>query len=143
MHLRAKIKCFDSAGLIVAICTLLLFLTAPLAAQDTDNLIPLSDLEALSVSPGPQAHYAAIAKALEMDGYQILDVRRTLLNRAMIHASNEDHLREIVVSRSSGQVLRDVIIEEFGVPSPSPNPSIVPLEEIIGNSEDGIRVLPR
>ncbi|MBQ2259813.1 MAG: hypothetical protein II336_00420 [Loktanella sp.] len=111
-----------------------------LAAQD-QNTIPLSQLDALVLDQDPQARYVRVIQTLDQNGYEIVDLRNTLLNRALIRARNQRHLREIVVSRASGQVLRDVVIEEFTAPpSDEPSPAI-PLEMILENNDGQIRIL--
>ncbi|MFN3663783.1 MAG: hypothetical protein ACK4TM_13640 [Yoonia sp.] len=111
------------------------------SADAHNNLIPLSDLETLSVTPGPQERYRKIVLALDRDGYTIETVRQTVLNRALIRARNQYHLREIVVSRASGQVLRDVIIEEFE--TNREGDTAVPLDQILESDEGRLKVLPR
>lgn len=98
---------------LIAFGCLLSCLPGYVSAQDQSTAIPLSELEMLSVGPRPQERYLKIILALGEDGYTVVDVRQTFLNRVLIRAENQHHLRETVVSRASGQVLRDVIIEEF------------------------------
>lgn len=54
---------------------------------------------------------AQVTAALELQGYEINDIRQSLLGRVIITASNDVHVREIVMSRSSGEILSDLIIE--------------------------------
>lgn len=124
----------------VVVVAALLIQPAIGSAQDQENLIPLSQLDSLSVNPDPQDRYVAIVKALDENGYTIMNVRQTILNRALIRARNQYHLREIVVSRASGQVLRDVIIEDFA-PTDQDGHNTIPLDQIIESYEGGIRIL--
>lgn len=54
-----------------------------------------------------------VIEALEASGYAVLSVRETLLNRVRIRARSAFHLREIVISRASGSILRDVVLETY------------------------------
>lgn len=110
-------------------------------AQDIGDGIPLSSLDAIADLPDPQGRFARAVQALDREGYRITSVRRTMLNRALIRAENAVHLREVVISRASGQILRDVIIEDFN-PNGRSAP-LIPLETIIDDADGQIRVLPR
>ncbi|MBF9042075.1 hypothetical protein HKCCE4037_01955 [Rhodobacterales bacterium HKCCE4037] len=68
----------------------------------------------VTVEELPGNRYLDVVRTLGEQGYQIISVSRTLLNRIRIQAANDVHLREIVFSQSSGLIMRDVIIEEFG-----------------------------
>jgi len=75
--------------------------------------------------------FLAIIAALSDAGYEILSTDVTLLNRVRIRADNGSHLREIVVSRASGRVLRDVVVQ-------TRRPSVpVPLGELLDVLPDG------
>ncbi len=60
--------------------------------------------------------YTDVINGLEATNYAIDDVSTTLLGRIMITASNGAHRREIVVSRSTGEILSDVLSD---IPSDS------------------------
>ncbi|PQO24835.1 hypothetical protein C2I36_00460 [Rhodobacteraceae bacterium WD3A24] len=62
---------------------------------------------------------AQVTAALELQGYQIDDIRRSLLGRVIIKAHNEVHVREIVMSRSNGEILSDQIIDTVATSSGS------------------------
>lgn len=51
---------------------------------------------------------------LRRSGYTVVEVRRTMLGRLRIRAQNGQHMREIVISRSTGEIKRDAVIEVFG-----------------------------
>lgn len=55
--------------------------------------------------------YTDVINGLEATDYAIEDVSTTLLGRTMITASNGAHRREIVVSRSTGEILSDVLTD--------------------------------
>lgn len=65
-----------------------------------------------------------VIQALEAQGYTIVSINKTLLNRVRIRAQNSDYLREIVVSPSSGEILRDAIVTEF-----HPLPNVAPQDQ--------------
>lgn len=48
---------------------------------------------------------------LEAQGYEIVMMERTLLGRLRIEAERGDLKREMVLDRSSGEILRDLVIE--------------------------------
>jgi hypothetical protein len=60
-----------------------------------------------------QQNYLDVMANLEAAGYTILETKRTLLGRVKITARNSAHLREVVVSRSTGEVKRDEIVQVF------------------------------
>lgn len=74
---------------------------------------------AQQISGPPQQHYLEVIEALDESGYRIVSVTTTLLNRIKIRAQNEYHLREIIVSQASGQILRDAVIEEYRTAPPT------------------------
>lgn len=72
----------------------------------------------IAILPAPQQpprfRHLDVIRTLEASGYIIISVRETLLNRIRIQARNDMHLREIVISRSTGNILRDVALETYG-----------------------------
>lgn len=54
---------------------------------------------------------AQVTAALEGQGYRVEKVRRSLLGRVIITARNAAHVREVVMSRATGEILSDQIIE--------------------------------
>ena len=90
------------------IAGLLLALT-PVAGQAD----PTSGIALVRVQHSPQWRYIDVLEALDSEGYTIISVTDTLLNRVKIRARSSQHLREIVVSRASGQILRDAVIETY------------------------------
>ncbi len=75
----------------------------------------------------PEFRYLNVIDSLERNGYRILLVEKTWLNRMLIRAQSRRHLREVVVSRSNGEVLRDVILESYG-PATGEQPLPFPYE---------------
>ncbi|MBD3676849.1 MAG: hypothetical protein HUJ27_00415 [Rhodobacteraceae bacterium] len=51
-----------------------------------------------------------VMAALELQGYQISDTRRSFLGRTVITAQNNIHIREVVMSRATGEILSDQIV---------------------------------
>lgn len=91
-----------------------------LALPDATATAPLAQVELLSSDAPPPAipreprlRHLDVIEALEANGYVLLSVRETLLNRVRIRARNALHLREIVISRASGSILRDVVLETY------------------------------
>lgn len=50
---------------------------------------------------------ASVIAGIEADGYTITDIARSWLGRIVITARNDAGLREVVLNRTSGEVLRD------------------------------------
>lgn len=65
-----------------------------------------------------QPAYQVVIAGLQADGYKILWVRRSFLGRYRIQASNAMHLREVVVSRTTGEILRDAILTVYAGTAP-------------------------
>ncbi|MFY0632828.1 MAG: hypothetical protein JXQ91_03390 [Vannielia sp.] len=57
--------------------------------------------------------YTDVIATLEGDGYRVVKMSSTMLGRVKIVAQNRVHLREIVVSRSTGEIKHDVILKVF------------------------------
>jgi len=57
--------------------------------------------------------YLDVMANLEASGYEVLEVSRTWLGRIKIEARNNLHLREVVVSTSTGEVMSDVVVEIY------------------------------
>jgi hypothetical protein len=60
-----------------------------------------------------QQTYLDVMANLEAAGYTVVETKTTFLGRVQITARNAAHLREIVVSRATGEVKSDVILETF------------------------------
>lgn len=88
--------------------------------------------------------YLAVLRQLDSAGYEIVEVSVTILNRLKIRARNRQHLREIVVSRASGAVLRDIVLETYKNLSETPEVFLLaPESGLLENYPGGIRVVPR
>ncbi len=61
--------------------------------------------------------YLNVIQTLETNGYQVTGLKTTLLGRMKIRAQNRKHIREVVVSRSTGEVLSDRILRTFAAGS--------------------------
>lgn len=57
--------------------------------------------------------YTDVVRMLERNGYLIVKMTSTMLGRVKITASNRAHLREVVVSRSTGEIKHDVILQVY------------------------------
>ena len=60
-----------------------------------------------------QQTYLDVMANLEAAGYTVIETKTTFLGRVQITARNAAHLREVVVSRATGEVKSDVILETF------------------------------
>jgi hypothetical protein len=58
-----------------------------------------------------------VIAALELQGYEVLDTRRSLLGRIIITVQNDAHVREVVMRRLTGQILSDLIVEDVAAAS--------------------------
>ena len=57
--------------------------------------------------------YIDVIGSLEKSGYRVRSMKTTLLGRIKILAQNKSHLREVVVSRSTGEIKSDRIVRVF------------------------------
>lgn len=57
--------------------------------------------------------YLDVVATLEAEGYQIRDVSKTWLGRIKIVATSKANLREVIVSRTTGEILSDVIVDVY------------------------------
>lgn len=107
-------------------------------ADTTPNVVAGAALEAALHDP-TIARAEPVIDALKQQGYAIVSINRTLLNRVRIRASNEYYLREIVVSPASGNILRDAIVTEYK-PLPKTDPedqTFVPVLPTPPRTDDG------
>lgn len=80
---------------------------------------PAQSQAAPQLGPAPMMIVAAesyldVIQMLEDTGYNVTGMKSTLLGRLKIRAQNKQHLREIVVSRSTGEIKSDRILKVFG-----------------------------
>jgi uncharacterized membrane protein YgcG len=54
----------------------------------------------------------SVAAQLAEQGYEVVETGRTLLGRVRIVAERDGQIREVVVSRSTGEVMRDAMLGE-------------------------------
>lgn len=93
---------------------------------------------ALTVGPLAAAEIADAWKAqLQLDGYEEIEVSRTWLGRIRIVAEKGEIRREIVLNRTTGEVLRDYTINEDGSPGFPLGWAIEALETQDDESGDG------
>lgn len=90
--------------------------TAPLAAETQAR--PSGSLQGsaalgASVQLAQARTYVDVIGALEANGYSVQQVSTTWLGRVKISARNDVHLREVVVSRSTGEILSDAVVRVF------------------------------
>ncbi len=63
------------------------------------------------MSPLAQETAENVIYTLENSGYTIVSIRRTLLRRLHITAANGAQTREVVVSRTTGEIKRDSVMQ--------------------------------
>lgn len=61
-------------------------------------------------------NYTMVIAMLEDTGYRVTSMKSTLLGRLKIRAQNREHVREVVVSRSTGEIMSDRIVKVFNDP---------------------------
>ncbi|ATX64540.1 hypothetical protein LY39_03564 [Roseinatronobacter bogoriensis subsp. barguzinensis] len=127
----------------VSTLTLLIFLAASVeVAGETDRGLSVVDVERIIGLDGHD-HYITVLETLDRRGYTIVEVSSTWLNRLRIWAENNVHRREIVVSRTNGRILRDVILETYHTSTSEVEIiPVAPLEELLQNHPGGIRIVP-
>ncbi|MDD7970268.1 hypothetical protein [Roseinatronobacter alkalisoli] len=127
---------------ISAIIVLIFLATASAVAGQSGRGLSVVDVERIVGREG-NTHYILILQTLEQRGYRIVDVSSTWLNRLRIWAENRAHKREIVVSRATGRILRDAVVETYGNSGLGPEViPVVPIEDLLQNHSGGIRVVP-
>lgn len=114
MNKRKKISMTRKIVIAAMSATLLgsTFLSAPVMAQDASASANAQASAQLTFDVAQNSHLDVIAQ-LEAVGYTILDTKTTLLGRIHIYAKNDAHVREVVVSRWTGEVKYDLIVETF------------------------------
>jgi hypothetical protein len=79
------------------------------AAQNDTAATQESEISAMLLAQARTQ--AQVTAALEDQGYRVEKVRRSLLGRVIITARSAAHVREVVMSRATGEILSDQIIE--------------------------------
>ncbi|UZD89612.1 PepSY domain-containing protein [Cognatishimia activa] len=80
------------------------------------RLILAATLSAVLATPAfANPHVDRIVSQLRAEGYTSIEMERTWLGRIRIEAEKGDVDREIVINRSTGEVLRDYLVEEGGL----------------------------
>lgn len=113
---RGRSSVHDFFAAMTVFAFLFCFASSAASAQGQVVVVPESTEESgveIIVERPPEYRYLDVIDALDESGYQILSTSRTLLNRVRIRASNGVHLREIIISRASGAILRDAILEHI------------------------------
>lgn len=113
-----------------ALALILCLAAKPLAAQETQVIDPAAPVEREEV-PAPDASksppaeigqtglaqsrtYVDVLASLEASGYSVDRVKSTFLSRVKITAQNAVHVREVVVSRSTGEIVSDQVVQVLG-----------------------------
>lgn len=95
----------NSRPLIALLSALAVSMASPSFAQSSGQAQSVSEGSIVVAS----LEYQNVISNLQSEGYKIIKVSRTLLGRIRIVARNGDHTREVVVSRTTGEIKRDVV----------------------------------
>lgn len=117
---------------------------APMTAQAQDAQAEASaaadaaiDLQAVIDFAGERV--GVVVAELQAAGYQVIDMSRTLLGRIRLTLQNAFETRQIVVSRSTGEVMYDAVIETEGETGLAANAkSSTSVNVGLGGSEGGV-----
>lgn len=95
-----------------------LMTAAPAFAQEAniagaDDMAAVTEAEMGNMLMAQARTETQVIAALELQGYAVSDTRRSLLGRIIITAENEAHVREVVMSRATGEILSDRIVENL------------------------------
>lgn len=78
--------------------------------------------------------YLDVVASLEAEGYVIKDIQTTWLGRIKILAASRANLREVVVSRTTGEIMSDVIVEIY---AQGDGATAAPPTDLDGGPDDG------
>jgi uncharacterized membrane protein YgcG len=70
-------------------------------------LLLLTALSAPALARAQTDFVGPVVARIEAEGFTVSDVKRTLLGRVLIVSTNRDTLREVVLNRQNGEILRD------------------------------------
>lgn len=108
-------KSFKTTALLAS-AALAMALAAPVQAQQANananaqaQVQTQFSLQAMVEYAGEKA--AEVIAQLQAAGYQVVDVSKTLLGRIKVTVQNEVHTREIFISRATGEIKQDVVVE--------------------------------
>ena len=78
-------------------------------------------LAALPIAAAAQeSRVDRVIAQLQAEGYEVTEVRRSWLGRIVITALDGTDLREVVLNRASGEILRDRVFSQRGGSAPAP-----------------------
>ena len=104
----------------IYVLTIALMTAAPVFAQDADTKADEAAVEQIEMGNMLMVQARTetqVITALEGQGYEVLDTRRSLLGRIIITVQNDAHVREVVMRRLTGQILSDLIVEDVAAAS--------------------------
>ena len=84
--------------------------------------------------------YLTVIQMMESNGYRVVSMKSTLLGRVKIRVRNPEHLREVVVSRSTGEIKSDRIVQVFSNPGISTSAQTSDGQESTGSGGTGVGV---
>jgi len=106
-----KTKVFAAASAAMIAMVPAVAPAANATAQGQGNAQAIATMDNFTVAQ--VRSYLDVIAQLESAGYTLDKVEKTFLGRMKITARNRVHLRELVVSRSTGEIMRDAVIREF------------------------------
>lgn len=106
-----KTKVFAAASAAMIAMVPAVAPAANATAQGQGNAQAIATMDNFTVAQ--VRSYLDVIAQLESSGYTLDKVEKTFLGRMKITARNRVHLRELVVSRSTGEIMRDAVIEVF------------------------------
>lgn len=81
-----------------------------------------------------------VVTLIEKQGYAVTDISRTWLGRILITAQNDQYLREIVLNRTTDQIIRDRVffLKEPKGDSPLDQDGATGRDDALGGALDGV-----
>jgi hypothetical protein len=104
----------------IYVLAIALMTATPVFAQDADaksDEAAVEQTEMGNIQMVQARTETQVIAALEQQGYEVLDTRRSLLGRIIITAKNGTHTREVVMRSLTGQILSDLIVDDVAAAS--------------------------
>lgn len=103
---------------LMTTAALAIALAAPVQAQQANTNTDVNAEASTQVEISPEAvveyageRAAVVILELQEAGYRVSDMSKTLLGRIKVTVQNEVHTRQIFISRATGEVKQDLIVE--------------------------------
>ena len=79
------------------------------------SILQRAALALILLAPAPAATAETVAdmlRTLESEGFVVTDIGRTFLGRIRIEAVSDGYVREVILSRSTGEIKQDAIFRQ-------------------------------